>query len=232
MWAMAIPAAVSAISGILGSSSAEKKQRAAVNEANALLGSGLNANLEDLGGYRNLGERGLRSYGDLLNIGRFGAEDFQEDPGYQFRLQQGEKMRTRNALARGKYYAPSTMKGLEDFGQGLASQEYGNAFDRWRAENSGMLERAGGAVGIGQRAVESGNSDRRAFIGQMAGNRVGLGNAQAAASQQRYGAVSDAANTIGNWMGGQNALSRFRPTQSFGTWRNPMYTGRSGGEEG
>lgn len=231
MWAMAIPAAVSAISGILGGNSAEKKQRAAVNEANAMLSGGLTSNLADLEGYRNLGQRGLGAYDKLLDIGRFGSDDFFEDPGYRFRLEEGEKALNRNALARGRYNSGSTLKALQGYNSNMASQEFGNAFERWRAENSDMLERASGAVGVGQRAVESGNSDRRAFIGQMAGNRIGLGNAQAAASQQKYGAVSDAANTIGNWMGGQNALSRFRPSKSFGTWRNPMYTGRSGGEE-
>jgi hypothetical protein len=63
----------------------------------------------------------------------FAAPDpanFAKDPSYQFRLSEGQRALEHSAAARGNYFNPNTMRSLVDFGQGAASQEYGNAFNR------------------------------------------------------------------------------------------------------
>lgn len=54
----------------------------------------------------------------------------QNDPGYQFRLQQGQQAVERSAAAKGTLLTGGTLKDLTDYQQGAASQEYGNVYQR------------------------------------------------------------------------------------------------------
>ena len=58
------------------------------------------------------------------------AADMGQDPGYQFRLSQGQKALERSGAARGVTNTGGNMKGLLDYGQQAASQEYGNVYGR------------------------------------------------------------------------------------------------------
>jgi hypothetical protein len=58
-------------------------------------------------------------------------ENFFNDPSFQFRRQQGEGAINRASTARGNFFTPGTMQELAGFNQGLASEEYGNAFTRY-----------------------------------------------------------------------------------------------------
>lgn len=65
--------------------------------------------------------------------GDFTAPDplnFQADPSYQFRLGEGMKALQRSAAARGTLLTGGTARALENYGQGAASQEYQNAYNR------------------------------------------------------------------------------------------------------
>lgn len=53
-----------------------------------------------------------------------------KDPGYQFRASQGRKALEASAAAKGTLNTGGTLKGIVDYGQALASQEYGNVFNR------------------------------------------------------------------------------------------------------
>jgi hypothetical protein len=54
----------------------------------------------------------------------------QQDPGYQFRLQQGQQALQNAAAAKGMLRTGATMKGLMDYNQAAASQEYDKAYGR------------------------------------------------------------------------------------------------------
>ena len=64
---------------------------------------------------------------------------FEEDPGYQFRLDEGLKAVRRGMNASGMRGSGATMKALTEYGQGFASNEYDRA--RQRAINDYMLTR-------------------------------------------------------------------------------------------
>lgn len=49
---------------------------------------------------------------------------------YKFRFNQGQQALERSAAARGMLNSGNTLAALADYGQGLASQEYGNEFNR------------------------------------------------------------------------------------------------------
>lgn len=60
----------------------------------------------------------------------FGASDLLNDPGYQFRLEEGKKAIERSAAARGTLMSGRTAKELERYGQGLAADEYADSYNR------------------------------------------------------------------------------------------------------
>lgn len=57
-------------------------------------------------------------------------EDMLADPGYQFRLGEGERALEQSAAGRGVLRTGGTLKDILKYGQNFASQEYGNVFDR------------------------------------------------------------------------------------------------------
>lgn len=56
--------------------------------------------------------------------------DFQNDPGYQFRLEQGQKALERSAAAKGSATGGAAIKAAQRYGQDYASNEYGNVYGR------------------------------------------------------------------------------------------------------
>lgn len=64
----------------------------------------------------------------------FQAPNMVDDPGYQFRLDQGRKILERSAAAQGNLLSGGTLRSLQDYASGLASQEYANAYARRKGE--------------------------------------------------------------------------------------------------
>ena len=56
---------------------------------------------------------------------------FQQDPGYQFQLQQGLNSVQNSAAAGGGLLSGATMQALQKYGTGLAAQDYNNAYQRY-----------------------------------------------------------------------------------------------------
>ena len=112
------------------------------------------------------GEVGMRQFQGTagLSPGELATEqfNFQADPGYGFRLSEGMKALERSAAARGGLMSGGTGKALQRYGQDLASQEYGNAFQRFQQDRAA---RAGlGQMEYGRFADEQA---RRMGAGQM-----------------------------------------------------------------
>jgi hypothetical protein len=132
----------------------------------------------------------------------FGMQQFQQDPGYAFRMSEGMKALDRSAAARGGLLSGSTLKGAQRYGQDLASQEYMNAFNRYQAERNARLNPLQSLAGVGQTATNQLGQAGQAMasnVGQALGS-YGQNYAQAlgAAAQAR----------ASGYMGGANALSK------------------------
>jgi hypothetical protein len=71
------------------------------------------------------------------------GEEVFSDPGYQFRLGEGQKALERSAAAKGTLLTTGTLKSLDQYSQGLAAQEYGDVYNRRLGEYQlqGGLER-------------------------------------------------------------------------------------------
>ena len=83
----------------------------------------------------------------------FGMDQFQLDPGYAFRMQEGMKALERSAAARGGLLSGNMLRGAQRYGQDLASQEYMNAFNRYQAERNARLNPLQSLAGVGQTAT-------------------------------------------------------------------------------
>jgi hypothetical protein len=97
------------------------------------------------------GDKAAQGYGSMAKA--FGTDQFQQDPGYAFRQSEGMKALERSAAARGNLMSGSTLKGIQRFGQDLASQEYQNAFNRFQVERSARLNPLQSLMGSGQSAT-------------------------------------------------------------------------------
>ena len=87
--------------------------------------------------------KGLRPHAGYQALNKkfeFDTEDLLKDPGYQFRQDEGAKAIERKGAARGMLQSGRTLQSLSNFSQGLASQEYGQAYGRSLGE-FGIRER-------------------------------------------------------------------------------------------
>jgi len=135
-------------------------------------------------------------YGSLLKP--FGMEDYQADPGYAFRLSEGKKALERASAARGQFaeYNPAAARALMSYGQGLASEEFGNAYNRYNQDQGNIFSRLANISGIGQNAT-----GQLAGIGQNYANAAtdlytGMGNAVTAAKQAKAANSGSMFNTL------------------------------------
>lgn len=123
----------------------------------------------------------------------------QTDPGYQFRLQEGEKALQRAAAASGGLGGGAFLKDTARFSQGLASQEYGNAINRLLG-----LQQIGSQANRTQAGLAASLLGQRAgILGQQAGVAGNLGSALAGLTQQ------NAANQANALTGTQSAVNQY-----------------------
>ena len=148
--------------------------------------------------FRQAGIGALNKLIPLSDYTKFGPEQFQQDPGYAFRLSEGMKALDRTAAARGGLLSGSTLKGAQRYGQEMGSQEYMNAFNRYQTERNAQLNPLQSLAGLGQTSTNA----LSGMAGQMGQNyATGYGNiGQARAS---------------GYVGGANAL-----TSALGTGLN------------
>jgi len=141
--------------------------------------------------YAGLGKQAANRLSGMSHGGRggllrnFSGSDFQADPGYQFRQQEGINAIEKSAAARGKRLSGGALKAISDYGQDTASNEYGRAYDRFNQNKNqnynmlaGQINAGMGASGtIGNYMAQGGDAASAATIsGSNAWNNA-LGNA-------------------------------------------------------
>jgi hypothetical protein len=114
------------------------------------------------------------------------VESFHTSPGYEFRLGEGNKAIERLASARGRLGAGSMHKDLMRFGQGLASDEYGNYVSQLQS-----------MAGLATTASNSTGNAAMNMGGNMANTIAGVGDARSSAFQGMGHTRSDAALSRG-----------------------------------
>jgi hypothetical protein len=151
-------------------------------------------------------------YGSLLKP--FSLSDFEASPAYQFNLQEGEKAINKGASARGMYYAPQTLQDIGKYSQGVASNEFQNAYSNYNNNMNNIWNRLYGLSGTGQNAAAQTGAYGANMANQVGQNMIGAGNAQAAG---RVGA----ANAIGG--GVSDAYNNYLMSQVLSQSQSPAY---------
>ena len=162
---------------------------------------------EDFAPYRASGTANLNQLNTLLGIGgntgaadygRFATADFTPemfkagmDPGYGFRMSEGLKAVDRQAAARGGLISGNALKASQAYGQDMASQEYGNAFNRYQTIRGNTLQpfQMGAAAGQSAAAMQGQANANFGSAGGQAYGQFGQGTSGA------YGAAGNAMNT-------------------------------------
>jgi len=126
----------------------------------------------------------------LAKSGLSGGQFNQNNPQYQFLLKQGQQALDRSAAARGMGYSGAQMKAAQQFGQGLASQQYDKEYDRAAQEFGNYYNRLAALAQGGQQAATTASQLGGQYgqnvggtLGSLSGqlqNNIGqLGNARA-----------------------------------------------------
>jgi len=227
MAAASIVAGSSLLGGIFGASGAKKAAKAqlqAAREANALQEkmfnqqvalqepfrqAGLTTQSELMRQFGLGGDATSAGYGNMLKD--FSAQDFQADPGYAFRLQEGLKGLDRQAAARGGMISGAALKAAERYGQDISSQEYQNAYNRYNQNRSTRYNMLTGQQAVGQSATNA-QTQAAGNYGQQAGQTLmDMGNARASGYMGAANAWSNALQGVGNAYMQGAALNRYAP---------------------
>lgn len=150
--------------------------------------------------YREAGYASLNKISDMMPYltKQYGAEDFSADPGYQFRLQQGMGQTQNVANQAGGAIGGNALKALNDYNQGAASTEYGNAFNRFQTGRTNIYNTLAGIAGIGQTAQSQTNQLAQNSSNNIGNAMISSGGAQATAQVANANAYSNMAQNIGN----------------------------------
>ena len=169
-------------------------------------------------------QAGVNALPELVQASRytpFGQEQFQADPGYAFRLSEGQKALERSAAARGGLISGSAMKAATRFGQDMGSQEYTNAFNRYQAERQARLNPLQSLTGMGQTtantlgAAGQTNATNIGNYGMQGANAtaegyMGAANARASGYMGTANAINSGLGTYLNYTNQQNLLAAIK----------------------
>ena len=203
---MAIATGTAILAGTLGagllggiaSSKAAKTQANATENAAELQYQQFERQVELQEPWRKAGEAALNKLAPIASeYTPFGMKQFRADPGYAFRMSEGMKGLERSAAARGGLLSGGTLKGIQRFGQDLASQEYTNAFNRYQTERAARLQPLQSLAGVGQTA-----SQQLGLAGQQMASNVGeaLGAGAQARASGYVGGANALSGALGNYM--------------------------------
>lgn len=159
----------------------------------------------DLAPWRNTGKKALGQLSRMFIEGK-GMQAFKKTPGYRFRMREGTRALDRSASARGRLMSGGHERELLRYGQGLASEEFGN-----------YANRLASLAGIGQSATS-----QTAALGQQTGANMaalglqgaqGAGNAMFNAGTARASGYVGAANAFTG--AGNNAMFLYGAQQGW-----------------
>jgi hypothetical protein len=161
--------------------------------------------LDFMGLSKNTGAEGFGRY-----TKDFSMSDFEADPGYGFRLAEGQKALERNAAARGGLISGGALKAAARYGQDMGSQEYTNAYNRYQTNRANQLNplfnlTASGQASATNQATAAGNYGAQAGQGM-----TNIGAANAAGTMASANALGNALGQYLNYSSNQNIADAVR----------------------
>jgi len=173
---------VGGVGSFMGSRAQKKQSKQILRdyndaETNSLAAYG-GARDASLGYYQPYADGGQTGFQNALNMQTGGFQYQPTDPSYQWRFNEGQRAVDRSAAAGGSLYSGGTLKALARYGQGLASTEFQNDFDRNNQLARYGLQAAQGMTGAqdnyarGVYNTEFGAADGRAGAREMRGRAI------------------------------------------------------------
>lgn len=163
---------------------------------------------EDLGRYLDpyaqAGVAATQSLSELAGAKAPTLEQLQMDPGYAFRLAQGQKAMERSAAGRGMLQSGSFAKSLAGYSQDLASQEYANAFDRYMKGQEARRQSLTSLVDAGGRAAATAGTTM-AELGLRGGTAMGELGLRGGEAMGKFG--MEGTRIAGDWL---NEAARYK----------------------
>jgi hypothetical protein len=144
--------------------------------------------------YSQFGQQSLNALASAMGLG--GGDGYlmrqptqaelQMDPGYAFRMREGQKALQQQMAAGGLGGSGSALKAATRYGQDMSSQEYGNAYNRFMANRANQMALLQGGVNTGFGAAQ-GIGNASIGTGTNLANVYGNTAQQIAASQGNLG---------------------------------------------
>lgn len=155
-------------------------------------------------------EEEARAYAAANPTGGTAYGGFQGSPGFQFAMQQGQDSIDASAAARGMLRSGGTMQAQQEFGTGLAQQDYAN-----------HIARLMGAAGIGTQAAAQQVAANQNYGNAASQTYAATGNALAAGAIGQGNAIAGMMNNLGGIWGYQQANGGWGQNRNnTGNWFN------------
>lgn len=183
----------SILGSVLGSRGSSKAAKAQTNIAAAqqrLEDAQYQQSRADNMPWLTTGRQALNQLSAMTQPG-FDYRQLEQDPGYQFRQQQGENALSRAMAARGMLNSGAALKEAARFNQGLASDEFTNAYNRLSGLAGTGKTAAGNLASLGSQYMQSAGNN----AGQMANARA---SAYAGRAQAQQNALADIMGMVGS----------------------------------
>ena len=226
-----LPAAIAG-SSILGANAAKdaaETQANAQKDANKLLSDMYQQQRTDLQPFVTAGtgaQNQLLTYLGLpggaqgANFGKY-ARDFNQndmvtDPGYAFRLAEGQKALDRQAAARGGLISGGALKAATRYGQDMGSQEYGNAFNRYQTNRQNQLSPLFSLMGSGQASAAGQAAAAGNYGTQGAAGLTNIGAANAAGTVGATNALTAGLGSYLNYSSNQDMINVLARRTAYG----------------
>lgn len=217
----------SAVVGAAASSQASKKQSKSADRASELSQGQFEQNRKDQEPWREAGTVALGQMAAGTAPGgefqqNFTLADFQQDPGYQFRMDEGRRGIESGAAARGGALGGGALKALERYSQGYASNEYANAYNRFNSDKDKRFNRLASVAGVGQTATRdvaqmgADNANRQGEFGMQGAN------ARASGYIGMSNQLGTGAQTLGQWWQRSNQPQQWYGNGSSGANRGAV----------
>lgn len=229
----AIVGGAAALGSAAISSSASKKaanaQSEAADKANATQLEMYNQTRKDLMPYNTTGTNALYSLGNLFGLNNNSADTasgtnpgaagtvnsalaaFQASPEYTFAFDQGQKALDRSAAAKGLTLSGGQVKAAQQYGQGYASQQFGD-----------YVNRLMGLAGLGQNAAAQTGANATATGQGVASNYLYSGNAQASGIAGSASGMNNALSQLtASTYGAPNVTKPGNMFNNNAAWTNP-----------
>ena len=149
-WLAAVVPAVASIAGALITSNSQNKASedatAAQNQALDFQKEQWQTQQENQAPYLAAGKEALPQYTKMATNPsqfQFNTTGPNADPSYQWRINQGLAGVNASAAAGGGYFSGATGQALTNYGQGAASQEYQNQFNRYLTTEQNQFNELG-----------------------------------------------------------------------------------------